>query len=137
LDQVTESYINELAHTSQVLELWLYDKGKKTILLGQAKVLLSDLVYGSAFGSSKKGPRVKKMLDIMPSPKLDRKRNPHSIGSMKVVFNLRRSIKDMAEHIRLGTRARDSSHMKDGAPPEIVNVKINVQKCEDMKVKYA
>lgn len=50
LDTVTEVYVTELGSKTQMLEVWLYDRGRKSILLGRAKILLSDLVYNDAFG---------------------------------------------------------------------------------------
>lgn len=70
LDTVTEVYVAELGAKSQQLEVWLYDRGRKSILLGKAKILLSDLVYGDAFGSATRGPKVKHELDILPNPDL-------------------------------------------------------------------
>lgn len=79
-------------------------------------------------------------LDIQPNPDLCQRMSsrmiPKDIGTLKVVFSLRRSIADMARHYREGTRARDVPHMKDGALPEIINVRINVEKCENLKVHY-
>lgn len=34
LDTVSEIYVNELGSKSQVLEVWLYDRGRKSVLLG-------------------------------------------------------------------------------------------------------
>ena len=120
--------------------MWLYDRGRKSILLGRAKILLSDLVYNDAYGSYKRGPKVKHELDILPNPelltRLHPRNQPKDIGSLKVVFSLRKSISEMARHYREGKRARDVPHMKDGAGPEIVNISINVEKCEGLNVSY-
>lgn len=76
----------------------------------------------------------------MPNPdlltRMHKSRQPKDIGSIKVVFSLRKSVSDMARHFRDGKRAKDVPHMKDGAGPEIVNIKINIEKCEGLNVAY-
>lgn len=69
IDTVSEEYVNYMASIEQQLELWLHERGDRTVPLGRATILLSDFVTDTG-ASFKQGPKAKYELKIEPNPAL-------------------------------------------------------------------
>lgn len=131
-DSMSEEYVKELGTRPQFLEVWLFERGHRTVLLGKAKIVLSDLLKDQP-GSGKHGPKFKKELELIPNEEVFGRMGtlPKEIGRIKVAFSLRRSIKEMELYYKELQKAKETKQK----PSEILNLLITVEHCENIQTQ--